>query len=128
MDAVVVDASALTAAAFVEPEQSVVARLLSGRRMHAPRLLHTELANITVKKVRRGDGEPSLILQRFGEACALPVEVTDPPVDAVVALALTTGLSAYDASYLWVALTLGAPLVTLDRELAKAARRLGVRA
>jgi predicted nucleic acid-binding protein len=37
-------------------------------------------------------------------------------------LALETGLSAYDASYLLVAQILGAELVTLDAELATAAQ------
>ncbi len=39
----------------------------------------------------------------------------------VVSLALATGLTAYDASYLWLARLLGAELVTLDRRLAAAA-------
>jgi predicted nucleic acid-binding protein len=43
----------------------------------------------------------------------------------VVALAAKTGLTAYDASYLWLSQRLGAPLVTLDRKLARAS--LGAR-
>ena len=35
----------------------------------------------------------------------------------VVALALETGLTAYDASYLWLARRLGLELVTLDKAL-----------
>jgi predicted nucleic acid-binding protein len=37
-----------------------------------------------------------------------------------VDLAEATGLTAYDASYLWLARTLNAELVTLDRKLAAA--------
>jgi predicted nucleic acid-binding protein len=37
-------------------------------------------------------------------------------------LAAATGLTAYDASYLWLARRLGADLVTLDKQLAKAER------
>ena len=45
------------------------------------------------------------------------------PVDtgAVFALAAATGLSAYDASYLWLARELNADLLTLDNALAAAA-------
>jgi predicted nucleic acid-binding protein len=39
----------------------------------------------------------------------------------VVPLAAETGLTAYDASYLWLSRHLNAELVTLDRKLAKAA-------
>jgi predicted nucleic acid-binding protein len=35
-------------------------------------------------------------------------------------MAKATGLSAYDASYLWLAGTLDADLVTLDKKLAAA--------
>jgi len=35
--------------------------------------------------------------------------------DKPLELAATTGLTAYDASYLWLAGQLGAELVTLDR-------------
>ncbi|MHB8529918.1 MAG: PIN domain-containing protein, partial [Caulobacteraceae bacterium] len=41
--------------------------------------------------------------------------------DAVVRLAAKTGLSTYDASYLWLSRRHGAELVTLDRRLADAA-------
>ncbi len=38
-------------------------------------------------------------------------------------LATETGLTAYDASYLWLARQLGAELVTLDQQLARAAAK-----
>lgn len=43
------------------------------------------------------------------------METVEVNPDAVVALALETGLTAYDASYLWLARRLDAELVTLDR-------------
>ena len=57
------------------------------------------------------------------------------PVDATFGRALTDtlhlarryGLSSYDASYLELALRSGLPLATLDADLAKAARKAGVK-
>jgi predicted nucleic acid-binding protein len=43
---------------------------------------------------------------------------------AVVEIALATRLTAYDASYLWLARELGAELVTLDGALERAAATL----
>ena len=40
--------------------------------------------------------------------------------DHVLELAEATGLTAYDASYLWLARSLGGELVTLDLKLAAA--------
>ena len=41
---------------------------------------------------------------------------------ALAAVAKDTGLTAYDASYLWLARHLGAELVTLDTKLAAVAK------
>jgi predicted nucleic acid-binding protein len=51
------------------------------------------------------------------------LETLDVDHKAVVDLALQTGLTTYDASYLWLAKDLGVVLVTLDRQLAAAAER-----
>lgn len=42
--------------------------------------------------------------------------------EAMLLLAKRTGLTAYDASYLWLAQQLDAELITLDRQLEAAAR------
>ena len=52
------------------------------------------------------------------------MERTAPDVVEVLALAMARDLTAYDASYLWLAQRLGLPLVTLDQELARAAAAL----
>jgi predicted nucleic acid-binding protein len=44
---------------------------------------------------------------------------------AVVGLAAETGLTAYEASYLWLARSLGAVLITLDRRLERIALAAG---
>jgi predicted nucleic acid-binding protein len=41
--------------------------------------------------------------------------------DSALELAASTGLTAYDASYLWLSRQLEAELVTLDQQLAMAA-------
>ena len=53
----------------------------------------------------------------------LDVEAVATDHDAVLVLALATGLTAYDASYLWLSRHLGAELVTLDRRLMTEAAR-----
>ena len=53
----------------------------------------------------------------------LDVQVDPVNMDAAVVLAAATRLSVYDACYLWLARTLRAELVTLDKQLAAAARR-----
>ncbi|MFI5387588.1 MAG: hypothetical protein ACHQ50_15885 [Fimbriimonadales bacterium] len=54
----------------------------------------------------------------------MPVKVVDASAVVAADLAVRLGLTAYDAAYVWVAHSLDAELVTLDRRLEKAHRLL----
>lgn len=118
----VVDASALAALAFNEPDAEEVARRLEGREVHAPSLLPYELANVAWKKGRRDPSALPAILRALAEALDADRGITwwsVPPTEATLT-ALATGLTAYDAAYVWLAGFLGADLVTLDGRVAAA--------
>jgi predicted nucleic acid-binding protein len=121
MTPVVVDASAVVAIAFNEPQAEDVAHRLQGAAVHAPTLLAYELANAAWKKAQRHPGQATAILQALASALASPIVWCSVDHQDVALLALTSGLTAYDASYVWLAGILGAALVTLDRRLVKAA-------
>jgi predicted nucleic acid-binding protein len=116
----VVDASALAALLFGEPEAEAIAARLEGARLTAPALLDFELANVCLTKKRRQPDAREALRAAFGLAQRLNVETVAVDHAATLELAETTGLTAYDASYLWLSRVLGAELVTLDRELAAA--------
>ena len=63
--------------------------------------------------------EPSATRKATTELAYLPLPTRSPPKKS--GLALETGLTAYDASYLWLSRRLGADLVTLDKALGNAA-------
>ena len=121
----VVDASALAAIAFGEPLAPELARRLANRNLVAPELLVYELLNIGIKKLRAHPNQRPLIvgaLERvLGDGFAIYWSHVQPL--AALELAERTGLTAYDASYLWLSQHLGAELVTLDAELDAAARK-----
>lgn len=119
-DAKVVDASALAALIFAEPDAENVAKRVEGARLAAPSLLDFELANVCLNKMRRQPAKRDAIRAAFRLANRLKVETVAVDHAAIVDLAETTGLTAYDASYLWLARSLDAELVTLDRKLAAA--------
>ena len=122
--AVVVDASALGAIMFGEPEGPTLAAHLEGETLLAPSLLDYELTNLAWKKARkRPEALPQIFLS-LQAALALPISRIAVAGAEVFALAVETGLTAYDASYLWLARTRDAELVTLDTALARRAQRL----
>lgn len=123
MPALVVDASAIAALIFSEPEaEQIVARIESSSLM-APRLLAHELDNVCATKIRSAPNERAELLESRRLIALLTIEVLDVEHSDVIELALATGLTANDAAYLWLAIAHGARLVTLDSRLARAASR-----
>lgn len=116
----VVDASALAALLFGEPEAEVVAERLGEARLLAPALIGFELANVCLIKSRRHPEKRAMLTAAFKLRGQLALEEVAVDQDETLELAAATGLTAYDASYLWLARQLGAELVTLDSQLAKA--------
>lgn len=122
MPTVVVDASAIGAIVFDESRRDDVLDRLRGLNLAAPALIRHELASIALKKQRARPEERPKLLNALRQYPALRVHEQGIVPAAVFALAVETGLTAYDASYLWLARHLDVPLVTLDGELATAAR------
>lgn len=124
MAAKVVDASALGALLFGEPEGARVAERLEGATLEAPTLLTYELANVCLVKLRRHPKQRTALLAAHALLAEMAIALHEPDPAAILELAEATGLTAYDASYLWLARALDAELVTLDKGLANAASRL----
>lgn len=116
---VVADASALVALAFQEPGFESVAARLEGATVCAPDLLRFELANVAVTKARKTPARAGQIFAALDTALDARVGIQWHAVNVadVAVLAHLTGLTAYDAAYLWLAGWLEADLVTLDKRL-----------
>ncbi|MXY69584.1 MAG: type II toxin-antitoxin system VapC family toxin [Acidobacteriia bacterium] len=97
-----------------------------------PALWPVETGNVLLMATRRGRIAKDDWQQIRENLKALPINIdpvsTDRVWGAVLDLADTHRISAYDAMYLELALRLRLPLATLDRELAAAARASGVEA
>jgi len=89
--------------------------------MYAPLLLRFEMAHVCIKKFRARPNERDLILTQYNASLQTPLQLMDVDYIEVLLLAEQFNLSAYDASYLWLARELGAELVTLDARLERAA-------
>ena len=115
--AVVVDASALAALLFGEPAGPEVVDRLQNRSTFAPTLLRYELASVCVKKTREEPERRAKLLAALGLLPRLGIQEVQVPSEDLVRLAQDTGLSAYDAAYLWLTRALDAELVSLDDRL-----------
>jgi predicted nucleic acid-binding protein len=113
----VVDASALAALLFGEPEGEHVAVRLAGEHLVAPPLIAFELASVCLKKLRRHPQQRAALMAGFAMFDRISIENVEIDQANAIQLAETHGLSSYDAAYLWLARALAAELVTLDKRL-----------
>ena len=89
-----------------------------------PSLWHTEIANALLVGERRGVISRAQITDYLNKLSALPITTDPKPAshsqETVMALAREYQLTAYDATYLELALRMNAALATFDVALAKA--------
>lgn len=95
-----------------------------------PGLWHLEVSNVLLQAEKRGRIKPADVKARLDLIAALPISV-DLETAArawreILTLARAESLTSYDATYLELALRAGLPLLTKDKELARAAIKFGV--
>ena len=127
----VLDASIAVAWAFDDEDLAVAdhaSELLLDTFALVPPLWHVELANALALGLRRDRIDAAGIHDFLGALQRLDIrtEVAPPDAQRLAVAAVEHALSAYDATYLTLALDRGLPLATGDRQLARAAEAAGV--
>jgi len=130
----IVDASAALAWFFADERTAETQTLLLSLDTDfavTPAIWPSEMANAFLMAERRKRISSADVTQYLSDLAVLPLRTERPlaPDDmaAVIDLARRHALSAYDASYLDVALRLKLPLATRDADLAAAAAAQGVK-
>lgn len=119
MSEVVIDASAVAAVLFDEPEAEPVRASVQGRLI-APGLIRYELASVCLAKRLRYPERAADIEARHALVDSLELALFEPHWAGLPGLAFRWALSAYDAAFLQLALARRAALLTLDARLAAA--------
>src|SRR5690606_929211 len=119
MRGTVVDASAVAAVLFDEPDAAPVDASVRGRLL-APTLLRYELASVATTRLIRHPHQARSIQQRYELLDRRDLHSFEPEWHALHGLVSRCSLSAYDAAYLQLALARDAALITLDARLAAA--------
>lgn len=130
----VLDASVVLAWCFEDEKnpaaERVLDRMAAGAEALAPAIWPFEVANAlrsAERQKRLAPAETTRLLDRLlGLAITLEPSGTPAVFDRVLSRAREYNLTVYDAAYLELAVRTGLPLATLDRDLTKAARAMGV--
>lgn len=130
----VLDASVALAWSFkdeVSPFATFIVRSIKNTRAVAPIIWPLEVNNALISAVRR-ERIDELVANRIRNTLdRLPVDIDSEIVVAslghrILRLGIEHGLSAYDASYLELAMRRGLPLATQDERLLRAAGAAGI--
>lgn len=116
-----------------DPTEAKLAELaldeLDNEEFVVPALWYCEVANAILRGERMGMIAAAQAIAFLGQLDAADIAVDpDSPKNrqsSVLAMARTYGLTAYDATYLELALRMGVSLATFDRQLAEAVRKAG---
>jgi predicted nucleic acid-binding protein len=103
-------------------------RRAAAERLHVLALWHAEFANVLLALAHRRKLDPARLEAIFAAIDALDwkTDAAPPGARELAALARRFSLSAYDATYLELALRLALPIAARDGPLCKAAPRAGV--
>lgn len=127
---VVVDASVILAFLLPDEDSPLGHRLFSDPELSlvAPTLARVEVVNGLVSAFRRGRLTDSSAQKALVILGRLEIEYLEgfPTDERLFQFSLEKKVAAYDAVYLSLALKVRAPLATVDRLLAKAARSEGL--
>ena len=133
MSGFVIDASVALAWCFDDEATEATHSLLDrfeDEHAEVPALWHLELANALAVGERSKRITPARTSEFVALIGGLPIVIDEQTphlaLGTVLDLARSERLSAYDASYLELAMRRGLPLATKDNDLAQAALRVGV--
>lgn len=124
---IVADTNAFLAVALGEPERSLIIELTSGHELVAPHVLPFEIGNALIAMMRKGALESQEVLAGWDAVCAIAVDLRSIDLRSALNLAAQFGTYAYDAYFLECALSLRAPILTLDKKMKRIARELSIR-
>jgi len=126
----VVDASIVMSWCFKDEANrytDAILDILTEATAYVPSVWPLEIGNVILVAERRKRLNKADSTRFLGLLAELPIVITpEPPgrmMNEILVLAREQKLSTYDASYLDLAMRMGLPLATLDRELSAAARR-----
>ena len=123
----VVDTSALIAVLTAEPTRDRLIARTQGAELLAPGSVHWETGNALSALLKRRRLKLAEVQAALAAYARIPIRLVEVELGVALELADRLGLYAYDAYLMACARQHGAPLLTLDPRLGRAAHEAGVR-
>jgi predicted nucleic acid-binding protein len=123
---IIIDASAIIAVIANEPEKAALVELTKDTNLLAPLSIPWEIGNAFSAMLKRRRISLEQATQAVGIFSTIPIRLVDVELEEAIRMANRLNIYAYDAYLLCCAECYKAPLLSLDRDLLKAAAALGL--
>ena len=124
MKNILIDTSAIIAVIANEPEKKKLIELVDGYSLIAPKSVYWEIGNAFSAMLKRGRVTLKQVESALGVFNEIPVRYVDVDLHESLVVAGQHGIYAYDAYLLASAMRYKAPLLTLDRQMARMAAEM----
>jgi predicted nucleic acid-binding protein len=126
MPEIVIDTSAIVAVITDASEKPALIEMTENAALIAPSSVHWEVGNAFSAMIRRGRLTPALAARAIDIYHSIPIRFVDVDLTASLMIAAEHRLYAYDAYLIECSRTRRAPLLTLDRALARVATKMTI--
>lgn len=123
---VVCDTSSLLSVVLNEPERSFMIELTQGHELISPEVLPFEVGNALSAMVRKSKLEPDFLRIIWNSVSQIEIELCSVDFPRALDIVSQFSIYAYDAYFLEVAERHRCPLLTLDRQMKRIARKLQI--
>jgi predicted nucleic acid-binding protein len=123
---IIADTNTFIAVALNEPEKKLVIGLTEGHDLVAPEVLPFEIGNALTAMVKRKTLLADEAILAWDIIQSISVDLRRINISAALKIAIQYNTYAYDAYFFECALNQRSPLLTLDRQMRKIARKIGI--
>ncbi len=123
---IVADTNTFLAVVLYEPERDGIIKLTVGHELIAPEVLPFEIGNALSAMLKRKKITTDEMLSAWSATQKIPVDLRTVDIAKALEISSNFHIYAYDAYFLVCALSLHAPLLTLDKRMNQVAKVLGI--
>jgi predicted nucleic acid-binding protein len=114
------------AVALNEPEKDRIIQLTEGHDLIAPDVLPFEIGNALTAMMKKNSLRKEEVASVWEIVQQIPVDLRNTDIKSALRIAIKFNIYAYDAYFLKCAENLRSPLLTLDINMKRVAREIGI--
>ena len=123
---IIADTNTFIAVALNEPEKLKIIELTETHDLIAPDVLPFEIGNALTAMMKNNTLKKAEVTSAWDIVQQIPVDLRHTDIKSALSIAIKFNIYAYDAYFLECAEKLRSPLLTLDLEMQRVAREMGI--